>query len=239
MKNLIIAISLLLQFLPSAHSQQIGVGVGGVLLVEYSKEYDYDTRGGQINSTSKKQFDTYKIPTVSFFSFKESGHFFLFETGKFSIGSKDTETTHTNDVGGSQVTGGENTFNFTSSFRTGYSFRVSDNEKISTYLGVGINPQFDREVVEPRISAYKTAKTILDTDLEISANLFIKVNPNIAINLAVPVKIWNYKFVGQRTDNPQIPRREQYQRNDSNEFLPLQFEFKAGLVYRFEKSKAQ
>lgn len=237
MKTILISITFVILFLPRAYCQQKGIGLGGVMLSEHSKKDEYQSLGSGLYKTSKKEYSTYLIPTVSFLKFHDNGHFFLFETGKFNVSIRDKETTYMDDVGDVRVVGGELIFNFTSSFRVGYNFVVSESEKLSTYLGFGINPQFSREVVDPEVFAFKTANTSLDTDLEILGSLFLKLDENIFLNLVLPIKIWNYNLISFRTDNPQLPLEQQRELKNQSTFFPLQIEFKVGLVYTFQKLK--
>ncbi len=178
-------------------------------------------------------------PSFAYLRFTPTSNFHFFELAR--VGFKYDEDSYkriTPDE--TLIINGVSTFDLILKARYSYNVSLGSNERFQSFMGLGIVPQFQREVIEPKVSSFKTATTDLGADLELIGSAIFSLNEHLKLNVSLPVKIWNGNYEWSRVDNPAIPLRQQKNAEFKKEFFPTRFEVKVGITYQFkEKEKVK
>jgi hypothetical protein len=120
-------------------------------------------------------------------------------------------------------------------FRYEVKKQFSKNKPVSFGLGAAINPGFTVTMYEPSMNAsvfYQTHKT-----LNVSLNMIPRVTyvpgKKISIELNVPLKIYDFKFVETEVENPNVPYSAQKQESTDHLFFEDVYTIRLGIGYRF------
>ncbi len=214
-------------------AQEVGLGFG--VVTEYAFEentFPDDTRIRTYVET--EEFERFLRPSIGYYSFIRSRELFHLETGRFG-GYYSNYLVVDSSNNQYKPLSGQEIMDFKISFRAGYGIIVKEKDRVSTYLSLCVQPKYQRRVHEPKITGFKTAETELGVDFEIQTNTFIQLNDHVRLNIALPIKIWNYSLIWNRIDNPAIPIHQQRTSDIDKRFFPLGIELKMGLVYMFSK----
>jgi hypothetical protein len=131
---------------------------------------------------------------------------------------------------------GDKFVNEASSFSMRYEINklLSDkSDRIVFYFGVGANPYFVHLESTPTTpNAYYISLKYYGFEVNVIPGLNYKINQQFSINLNVPVRMYNFRGVKYRQDNPILPLLQQRTNHIKHLFFEPVYTIRLGLGYR-------
>jgi hypothetical protein len=111
---------------------------------------------------------------------------------------------------------------------------TKDKSPFSFSVGVGLNPGFTVAIYE-RLTSFIYSST--DKTFSVSLNLIPRISyaisKKISLDLNVPLKVYDFRFLFREVENPNLPYRMQKQEESQHVFFEDVYTVRFGIQYRF------
>jgi hypothetical protein len=122
-----------------------------------------------------------------------------------------------------------------------YSFRyelskqvLTMSDKFALNLGLGINPYYVAVDYRSQLEhQYSRSYKFYGGVFNIVPRLNFKLSNRFAVDLNVPLKIYDLRYSERRIDNPTLPIRQQTSKDTEHIFLEGSYTIRLGLLYNF------
>ncbi len=151
----------------------------------------------------------------------------------------DSETKQTRiDENIPTITNGSTTFLIESAIRyqINYYPLAHRNGKLNPYIGLSSRLNGIRYVIEPKVSSFKTANSIVGLSFQLIPGLEWKLNEKMYLVFDLPLTWYDLNYHWQRVDNPAVPLEQQRIKYSQYEFLPKGVDFRIGLKLDLSKN---
>ena len=123
-----------------------------------------------------------------------------------------------------------------------YSFRyelskdvLSISDRFTVNLGLGINPYYVDVDYESQVDTkYSRSYKFYGGVFNIVPRLNFKLSNRFAVDLNMPVKVYDLRYSEQRIYNPFIPIRHQTTKDTNHIFMEGSYTIRLGLLYNFK-----
>lgn len=130
------------------------------------------------------------------------------------------------------LTAGSKNTNLGSAFRHQMNHSFLTNKKIDPYIGLSSQLFMDFNKSIPATSnVFERSELDIGVIFSVVPGININLNKRLAVNLNVPMGLWEIKYNKTNLENPAIPPNEQTNSKLVTEFIPKQLRFRLGISY--------
>jgi hypothetical protein len=105
---------------------------------------------------------------------------------------------------------------------------------LSFSVGAGLNPGFTVAIYDPLVpSVFSQTHKTFSVSLNLIPRISYAISKKISLELNVPVKVYDFRFLFREVENPQIPYKQQRQEETQHVFFEDVYTIRFGIQYLF------